>query len=502
MLDAGLVAGVSEGAEFTIYANFDRSFKNPLGILIVDKLRPFSTDLNLPPGALDFTLEQPSIALQTKIGQRKDLQLYVPSDDDFGAGYDALSKLLERNDLESVNFVDKPEDADFELAMKNNHIIFLYRDKRITQHGLTQLYADVIPTPEELAPVLKSAAYFYWKLNRTNNNFEINNNVQVELHRLLPPKIQTLKDISESLVPIGPNLYKDGIMNVVADTNLNIPYGFKLTNNTSYDLYPYLFYFDLSDLSVVSYYETPSTAKRYTLDVPLPKNGGALTIGYGTGGAPAQTFYLRTGQNLDIGFLKIFLCTEPVDLSTIAQSSPFEKTRSSRQLTKTKEKAWGTMLIPILQRLSDPAPFQQTQQIQYAQEIQKEDSVQRQEIDIFYEKAFEVDLFKDHMMALSKRDSEVDPLKKHIAASSSEVDQPKNHVVVLKEELESSQKAQKYMENLLATQPHDLEIVQQQRSHGSEIILETKHPSLGGWFWSLFPQLKDRVLQAKKLLMP
>jgi hypothetical protein len=499
VLEAGLVAGVSKGAEFTIYANSDRSFENPLGILIVDKLGPFSANLNLPPGAPYFTLGQPSIALQTKIGQRKDLQLYVPSNDDFGAGYDALSKLLEWNCLESINFVDNPEDADFELAMKNQHIIFLYRDKRITQYGLTQLYANVISTPEELAPVLKSAAYFYWKLNRTNNNPEINNSVQVELHRLLPPKIQTLKDISESLVPIGPNLYKDGIMNVVADTNLNIPYGFKLTNNTPHDLYPYLFYFDLSDLSVVSYYETPSTAKRYTLDVPLPKNGGVLTIGYGTGGAPAQTFYLRTGQNLDIGFLKIFLCTEPVDLSTIAQSSPFEKTRSPGQLTKIKEKAsgWGTMLIPILQRLSDPASFQQTQQTQQILHAQ-EDNAQRQKIDILYEKASEVDLLDDHMMGLSKRDCEVNPLKEHIVASSSEVDQPRNHVVILKEKPYSSQEAQKHMENLLATKPHGLETVQQQRSHDSEILLET----IEGWFWSLFPQLKGRVLQAKKLLMP
>jgi len=59
----------------------------------------------------------------------------------------------------------------------------------------------------------------------------------------------------------------------------------------------------------VPYYEPSSTAGQFTPDVPLPKNGGVLTIGYGSGGAPAQTFYLRSGQNLDVGFLKIFLST-------------------------------------------------------------------------------------------------------------------------------------------------------------------------------------------------
>ena len=250
------MTGISEGAEFTVYAISDRTFKKPLGTLVIDALRSFSTDLKLSPGASYFTLEQPSIALQTKRGQSKDLQLYIPSDKKFWPDHDALLKLLEKDhDLQSINFVDQPEDADFELAMQNKNIIFLYRDQRITQHGLTQLYKHVPSIEEELAPVLKSAAHFYWKLNRTNNNPQFNNEafnngIQVELYRLLPPKIRNFNDIGGGLVPIGPNLYEDGVMNVVADTDLNIPYGFKLINNTPYDLYPHLFYFDLSDLSI------------------------------------------------------------------------------------------------------------------------------------------------------------------------------------------------------------------------------------------------------------
>jgi len=256
VLDAGLVAGISEGAEFTVYAISDRTFKKPLGTLTADTIRPFSTNLKLSPGASYFTLEQSSIALQTKRGQRKDLQLYVPSDNNFGAGHDALIKLLEKNDdLQSIDFVDQPEDADFELALENQNILFLYRDQRITQHGLTQLYKHIPPIAEELGPVLKSAAHFYWKLNRTNNDPQFNaaafnNGIQVELYRLLPPKIRNFNDIGGGLLPMGPNLYEDGVMSVVANMDLNIPYGFKLTNNTSYDLYPYLFYFDLSDLSI------------------------------------------------------------------------------------------------------------------------------------------------------------------------------------------------------------------------------------------------------------
>ncbi|KIM41910.1 hypothetical protein M413DRAFT_410348 [Hebeloma cylindrosporum] len=369
VIDGGLVAGVSQGAEFAIHASTDVLLEKPLGTLIVDKLGAFSADLKLPPGAPSFILSQPSIALQTKTGQRKDLRLYVPSHDDLGACHDALIQLMDReHEFDSIDLVDNPDDADFVLAMENANVAFFYRDERILRHGLNRLYKNVVPTPEELAPVLKSAAHFYWKLNRTNNNPEVNSGVQVELYRLLPPKIRRFDDLNGGLSPIGPNLHEGSIMNVVVDTDLNIPYGFKLTNNTSYDLYPYLFYFDLSDFSIVSYYESPSTAKRYTLDVPLPKNGGVLTIGYGAGGAPAQTFVLQTGQQLDVGFLKIFLCTNPVDLSMMAQASPFESTRSGEQIAKPREEAWGTMLIPLLQFPSDPASIQRIQEENIAHE--------------------------------------------------------------------------------------------------------------------------------------
>jgi hypothetical protein len=453
ILDAGLMAGITEGAEFVAYASTDGLFRNPLGALVVEKLGPFSTVLKVPFDDSKFVLGQPqAVALRTKMGQRFALRLYVPDGDVSRLCCEAFLSLMDRErDLESIYLVDIPDGADFELAMENEKVIFLFRDQRVTQHGHTRLFEGVEPTPEELAHVLEAAAYFYWKLNRTNNNPIINSGVQVELYKLLPPNIRKFNEEGDGLKPIGPNLY-DAVMEVVA--NENIPYGFKLTNNTCYDLFPNLFYFDLGDLSIgkcypclsirwlfnsntsVAHYEAFSTAGKYTLDVPLPKNGGVLTIGYGSGGAPAPTFYLKPGQNFGVGFLKIFLSTEPVDLSSIPQLTPFEKTRSGNpssspqlisfensipqliplaqtrsgnpssspqlisfensipqliplgsgdQLAKNKEDAWGTMLIPVLQRLSDPASLDFTQLIFRNQGLQAENVALRREIDVLHE---------------------------------------------------------------------------------------------------------------------
>jgi hypothetical protein len=123
-----------------------------------------------------------------------------------------------------------------------------------------------------------------------------------------------------------------------------------------------------------SYYQPP-TAGKFKLDAPLgPK--GCLTIGYGCGGSGPFRHFLRDGEDIAIGFLKLFLTTEPVDLSNIPQSSPFRQDGQTEQpprhqpsplsplvtgigdglmppLLKKKMKmtsTWDTITVPVVQR--------------------------------------------------------------------------------------------------------------------------------------------------------
>jgi hypothetical protein len=94
------------------------------------------------------------------------------------------------------------------------------------------------------------------------------------------------------------------------------------------------------------------------------------------------TFLLREGQNVDVGFLKLFLSREHVDLSEVAQSSPFDfigaRYTTARYTTEAKLKVpinlpvrhsgtlldkfkhrlpvrhlWDTILVPVVQRRAD-----------------------------------------------------------------------------------------------------------------------------------------------------
>ena len=63
------------------------------------------------------------------------------------------------------------------------------------------------------------------------------------------------------------------------------------------------------------------------------------------------TFFLRKNQSVDIGFLKLYLSTEFVDYSSIAQVSPFQENRGICQPTQLKKRDfWDTLTIMVVQK--------------------------------------------------------------------------------------------------------------------------------------------------------
>jgi hypothetical protein len=98
-----------------------------------------------------------------------------------------------------------------------------------------------------------------------------------------------------------------------------------------------------------SYYQPP-TAGGFKVDPPIrPK--GSLTIGYGAGGAAPFSYFLRNNQDVDVGFLKLFLTTEQVDFSNVSQLSPFGKNNRGIERERPKPmRVWDTILVTVVQR--------------------------------------------------------------------------------------------------------------------------------------------------------
>jgi hypothetical protein len=91
-----------------------------------------------------------------------------------------------------------------------------------------------------------------------------------------------------------------------------------------------------------------TSASEYNVD-PLLGPKGSITLGYGSGGGDPIVFNLEQGRDVELGFFKLFLSTEYVDLSDIEQQSPFTSSRSISR-GKLSRSIWDTFMVPVVQQ--------------------------------------------------------------------------------------------------------------------------------------------------------
>ena len=105
-------------------------------------------------------------------------------------------------------------------------------------------------------------------------------------------------------------------------------------------------------MNVAEYYKPPAVGRGAE---PNLAGKSELTMGYGAGGGRPFKYYLRPGQDLDVGFIRIFISTEQVDLSGIEQRSPFTTTdpRATDQDQRKPKPIWDTVSIAVVQRNCD-----------------------------------------------------------------------------------------------------------------------------------------------------
>jgi len=93
-----------------------------------------------------------------------------------------------------------------------------------------------------------------------------------------------------------------------------------------------------------------SSASHFMVDPTLLPEG-CMTFGYGYGGGAPLVFTLDKGRDVEVGFLKLFLGTEYVDLSDIEQLSPFSGARGvSRAEISSAVSTWDTVSVTVVLR--------------------------------------------------------------------------------------------------------------------------------------------------------
>jgi hypothetical protein len=246
-MDAGTAHGVTEGATFAIYKDKHVYLTtDPLGTMVASAPGPFSTALDFSPTDCKFSIEGQAFALQIRAGKQADLSLYVPFDQKPLPIFQAIATGMQVNARQQINMLTD-EDLkqgkmpDLGIAFENDHIVFDIKDPNVTVHGLHRMPRRVLPNIDEVSPIIRAAAHYYWHLRRVGSAQFIKNTVEVEFTKLLDGDTRTRK-------PDGPNLIKAGVVDLVV--NEDDIYGMKITNNGELPLYAFVFYFNNSDWSI------------------------------------------------------------------------------------------------------------------------------------------------------------------------------------------------------------------------------------------------------------
>ena len=251
IMEAGAAHGIIDGAEFTIYETTESPITaSPLGILAAQDVNAFTTTLAPPSGShttISFTDE--AYAIQTKAGKKEDLRIYVAMNENLTQVFQALVQDMECpvTDDRRIQLVELDKNPHLHIDIEEGRVVFKNLDPLVTKYGLTRMPHTTDNNVDDIYAVIRAAAHFRWHIDLTNSNCILRNKVELHFYEVLQ-KDEYDDDFNPIYEVAGKNLNNAG--EVYISENSSKMYGFKIVNNTSYPLYPSLFYFDNSNLEI------------------------------------------------------------------------------------------------------------------------------------------------------------------------------------------------------------------------------------------------------------
>ncbi|KAK0187319.1 hypothetical protein F5146DRAFT_1064401 [Armillaria mellea] len=360
ILEAGEVHGFRNGDQFVVYASRNPTAQaSMLGTVTISRTTASTAEcvFSGPGGQFKLGYAEPARRVHGHLNLALDLDEGLTAIWKKGKELEGRDKFhLMGCGWDKVPEGSKP-DLVVTISQKRDKFTFGITDEDCRRYGLEWMPRDSRIKIDDLDTIrcfLQRSLHFYYHLRRSSKtNFtkgtEGKQNVTLQCKKLKPTTGSGYtSSLQQAVEPFGDDLNKDGVIKVDADDET--PYTFKITNHTNVDLYVSVFYFDMSNLSIHSYYQ-PGSAGTDTNAEPSVPARGSLVIGYGEGGAPPRKYFLREGQTVDVGFLKLFITTRNVDLSGIAQETPFDpNNRADAPWKPVPPDLWDTMCFTVVQK--------------------------------------------------------------------------------------------------------------------------------------------------------
>ncbi|EIM79949.1 uncharacterized protein STEHIDRAFT_116150 [Stereum hirsutum FP-91666 SS1] len=370
-LSAGEAYGIYVGAEFDVHTARSRDTSSILGKFVVQSTTNYKAKL-IYTWSHDSTPGTPPEAWgrQTQVGPGHDFHLGIPAELSYIAKVVQSMRLGQYKNI-LANIHTPPGDQDMLTLVKNhdNMIAFEHHENPGPEDKTMRLLnpvcfelektarrvvnadsdlvvgadSDTVVNPDFII-VISGAADFFTYLRRqppSSYFFEKGKErVFLECYELQGDCKMIPKDDKNDLIGEKCRLGLD-------DDGKKRAYGFKIVNKDTRPLYAALFYFDMLDLSIRSYHQPGAARDGHVDHCVLAQD--SLTIGYAQGGSGDPRGYrVRQGQKVEVGYLKLFVSTQWVDYSGIAQTSPFNGGRRGDYQYTPDNSPWDSLVVPVV----------------------------------------------------------------------------------------------------------------------------------------------------------
>ncbi|QRW26007.1 ICE-like protease (caspase) p20 domain protein [Rhizoctonia solani] len=255
--------------------------------------------------------------------------------------------------LHDVGYVAHPAEDSADLVVDLNpefdRVLFRLCDRHAESYKVATLEKWVRVERTAVEEVLFAAAKWKWHLQRKNTDSgDTTDLVTMEMVTMGERQGRERKVLVEDQ---RKSINEDGI--VEFDVRKQDLYGIKLTSQVEQPLHIRMFYFDTTDFSISDMF-----GHAVGKDAMVGAKG-TFTIGDNAkGGAPLQ-FTLNPDEKLDLGYMKVFWSTKPLEIHGIGQRPVFN--RKSRQWSRLRgcghdlddDIEWGTAFLTLVQHSAD-----------------------------------------------------------------------------------------------------------------------------------------------------
>ncbi|KAF4622612.1 hypothetical protein D9613_009210 [Agrocybe pediades] len=329
---AGSAEGIQAGSIWSIHkTNLADSQENPaLARLEIIKVGLFSSTIKIP----HLPTSSPSMTdsiFYSKLVRNADnsISIYCPDN----AWLESVIPPAMQTDL-SVRIVDDIAESDLVLSLDHGRVRF-QRRKQLQMSDSEPLMRESADAEDVTAirNVVKSSIHFNYHLKRQSPYpFK---GVRMEL-----------KEVVEEELEDGDRIFRPKQKNLLAQGSATINvrekkrFGVTLYNDSRIPLYPYLFYYDPSQLTITPCYLPPvgggEDGFTNLVDAPLmPRR--KLEIGHNIVNVSPWIFTLPPGETAEVGYMRLFVSTQPAAFDTILKEvSPFLPTMPAKGMAKDK----------------------------------------------------------------------------------------------------------------------------------------------------------------------